>query len=87
MLNPAQEVLLSFNIEYEKVLEILKELRGSQKITDPEPESKFRTLEKYTVNLTELARQEKLDPVIGRDTEIRRIMQVLLFVVLKIIRY
>jgi len=75
---PAQKVLLSFNIEYEKVLEILKELRGSQKITDPEPESKFRTLEKYTINLTELARQEKLDPVIGRDTEIRRIMQVLL---------
>ncbi len=75
---PAQKVLLSFNVEYEKVLEILKELRGSQKITDPEPESKFRTLEKYTVNLTELARQEKLDPVIGRDNEIRRIMQVLL---------
>jgi ATP-dependent Clp protease ATP-binding subunit ClpB len=75
---PAQNVLLNFKIEYEKVLEILKELRGSQRITDPEPESKFRTLEKYTINLTELARQEKLDPVIGRDTEIRRIMQVLL---------
>ena len=75
---PAQDILSSFNIEYNKVLEMLKELRGSQKITDPEPESKFRTLEKYTVNLTEMARQEKLDPVIGRDTEIRRIMQVLL---------
>lgn len=75
---PAQKVLLDFNIEYEKVLEILKDLRGSQKISDPDPESKFRTLEKYTVNLTELARQEKLDPVIGRDNEIRRIMQVLL---------
>ncbi len=75
---PAQVVLFSFNIEYQTVLDILKELRGSQKITDPEPESKFRTLEKYTINLTELARQEKLDPVIGRDTEIRRIMQVLL---------
>ncbi|MFA5644188.1 MAG: AAA family ATPase [Patescibacteria group bacterium] len=75
---PAQDVLFKFNIEYQNVLEILKELRGSQKITDPEPESKFRTLEKYTINLTELARQEKLDPVIGRDTEIRRIMQVLL---------
>ena len=74
----AQKVLLDFNIEYEKVLEILKDLRGSQKISDPDPESKFRTLEKYTVNLTELARQEKLDPVIGRDNEIRRIMQVLL---------
>lgn len=75
---PAQRVLFDFKIEYNQVLEILKELRGSQKITDPEPESKFRTLEKYTINLTELARQEKLDPVIGRDTEIRRIMQVLL---------
>jgi ATP-dependent Clp protease ATP-binding subunit ClpB len=75
---PAQRVLFDFKIEYNQVLGILKELRGSQKITDPEPESKFRTLEKYTINLTELARQEKLDPVIGRDTEIRRIMQVLL---------
>ncbi len=75
---PAQDILFSFKIEYNQVLEILKELRGSQRITDPEPESKFRTLEKYTINLTELARQEKLDPVIGRDTEIRRIMQVLL---------
>ncbi len=74
----AQKILLSFNIEYENVLRILKEIRGAQKITDPDPESKFRTLEKYTVNLTDLAKQEKLDPVIGRDTEIRRIMQVLL---------
>jgi ATP-dependent Clp protease ATP-binding subunit ClpB len=76
--SPAQNVLLNFRIEYQTVLEILKELRGTQRITDPEPESKFRTLEKYTVNLTELARQKKLDPVIGRDTEIRRIIQVLL---------
>jgi ATP-dependent Clp protease ATP-binding subunit ClpB len=76
--SPAQRVLSSFNIQYQGVLEVLKELRGSHKITDPEPESKFRTLEKYTLNLTDLARQEKLDPVIGRDTEIRRIMQVLL---------
>ena len=76
--SPAQNVLLNFRIEYQTVLEILKELRGTQRITDPEPESKFRTLEKYTINLTELARQKKLDPVIGRDTEIRRIIQVLL---------
>ena len=55
---PAQSVLASFKIEYQIVLDILKELRGNQRITDPEPESKFRTLEKYTVNLTELARQE-----------------------------
>jgi len=74
----AQEVLLRFHVEYEPVLKILSELRGTQRITDPEPETKYRILEKYTVNLTDLARQEKLDPVIGRDAEIRRIMQVLL---------
>jgi ATP-dependent Clp protease ATP-binding subunit ClpB len=74
----AQEILISFGVEYQNVLNMLGQLRGSHKITDPEPESKYKVLEKYTVNLTELARQKKLDPVIGRDMEIRRIMQVLL---------
>ncbi len=74
----AQEVLLSFGVNYEQVKEILKELRGSQHVNDPFPENKYKVLEKYTSNLTELARSEKLDPVIGRDQEIRRIMQVLL---------
>ncbi|MFA4834000.1 MAG: AAA family ATPase [Patescibacteria group bacterium] len=74
----AQELLINFGVEYAEVLKILSQLRGSQTITDPEPESKFRVLERYTVNLTDLARKEKLDPVIGRDEEIRRIMQVLL---------
>ncbi|MDA3802443.1 MAG: AAA family ATPase [Patescibacteria group bacterium] len=74
----AQEVLLSFKVDYKKVKEILKELRGSQHVNDPFPENKYKVLEKYTSNLTELARTEKLDPVIGRDQEIRRIMQVLL---------
>ncbi len=74
----AQKILLDFRVEYITVKDILKELRGSQTINDPFPENKFRVLEKYTTNLTELARQEKLDPVIGRDQEIRRIMQVLL---------
>ncbi len=73
----AQEILINAGVEYAEVLKILAKLRGSQTITDPEPESKFRVLEKYAINLTELARQEKLDPVIGRDEEIRRIMQVL----------
>ena len=73
----AQEILIASGVAYEEVLKILAQLRGSQTITDPEPESKFRVLEKYAINLTELARQEKLDPVIGRDEEIRRIMQVL----------
>ena len=73
----AQEILISAGVEYMEVLKILAKLRGAQTITDPEPESKFRVLEKYAINLTEQARQEKLDPVIGRDEEIRRIMQVL----------
>ncbi len=73
----AQEILSELGIEYDEVLKILAELRGSQHITDPDPESKFRSLEKYTLNLTELARKKKIDPVIGRDEEIRRIMQVL----------
>jgi len=76
--SPAQKILLEFKVEYQIVKDILKDLRGSQTISDPFPENKFRVLEKYTTNLTELARQEKLDPVIGRDQEIRRIMQVLL---------
>lgn len=76
--SPAQSVLLNFKIEYQAVKDMLKELRGNQTIQDQFPENKQRVLEKYTTNLTELARQEKLDPVVGRDTEIRRIMQVLL---------
>ena len=74
----AQAILVNFGVEYDLVLKILTSLRGTETITDPEPESKFKVLEKYTVNLTELARLKKLDPVIGRDMEIRRIMQVLL---------
>jgi len=76
--SPAQAILLNFKVDYGNVKEILKELRGTQKINDPFPENKYKVLEKYTTNLTELARQEKLDPVIGRNLEIRRIMQVLL---------
>ena len=74
----AQRILLSFKAEYQIVKNILKELRGDNRITDPHPETKFKVLEKYTTNLTDLARHEKLDPVVGRDTEIRRIMQILL---------
>jgi len=76
--SPAQKVLLDFRVEYKNIKDLLKELRGGQTINDPFPENKYKVLEKYTTNLTELARQEKLDPVIGRDLEIRRIMQVLL---------
>ncbi|MGI5827365.1 MAG: ATP-dependent Clp protease ATP-binding subunit [Patescibacteria group bacterium] len=74
----AQETLKRFGILYGAIRDVLVELRGNKRVTDPFPETKFRVLEKYTTNLTELARQEKLDPVIGRDQEIRRIMQILL---------
>ncbi len=73
----AQKILLKLKVEYDTVLKILSELRGSQKIDSPDPESKYKVLEKYAINLTDMARKKKLDPVIGRDEEIRRIMQVL----------
>lgn len=61
----------------EAVLKVLKEVRGSSRVTDADPESAYRALEQYSRNLTELARKEELDPVIGREEEIRRVMQVL----------
>ncbi len=60
-----------------EVLKVLKKIRGNQKVDSPEPESKYQALEKYSMNLTEMARQEKLDPIIGRDKETRRLMQIL----------
>ncbi|MCD6413984.1 MAG: ATP-dependent chaperone ClpB, partial [Elusimicrobia bacterium] len=65
------------SVKKEDVLKALAEIRGGQRVTDPNPEDKYRALEKYAQDLTELARQGKLDPVIGRDDEIRRIIQVL----------
>lgn len=73
----AQQILESFHLHYDIVLEVVQELRGSATVDSPEPESKYQVLEKYGQNLTTMARQEKLDPVIGRDDEIRRAMQVL----------
>jgi ATP-dependent Clp protease ATP-binding subunit ClpB len=64
-------------IGYEKLLSALASVRGSQRITDQDPEGKFQALEKYCRDLTEAARRGKTDPVIGRDEEIRRVMQVL----------
>ena len=61
----------------EKIFEVLVSIRGSQRVTDQNPEDKYETLKRYGRDLTELARKGKLDPVIGRDEEIRRIMQVL----------
>ncbi|MGC4069724.1 MAG: AAA family ATPase [Polyangiaceae bacterium] len=64
-------------IDYDKLLSALSSIRGNQRVTDQSPEGKFQALEKYTRDFTELARRGKLDPVIGRDEEIRRVMQVL----------
>lgn len=66
-----------YNLDKDKILQILKDIRGNQKITDDNPESKMQALEKYSQNLTQRARAGKIDPVIGRDEEIRRVMQIL----------
>ncbi len=70
-------VLGTHGVNREAILKVLMEIRGNQRITDPNPEEKYQALEKYSRDLTELARLGKLDPVIGRDEEIRRIVQVL----------
>ncbi|MCX7882698.1 MAG: ATP-dependent chaperone ClpB [Brevinematales bacterium] len=72
-----KQLFESVNLHYERILLAIKNLRGSHRVTDETPEGKYQALEKYTRDLTELARQGKLDPVIGRDAEIRRAMQVL----------
>ncbi len=71
------KLLKSHGITPEAILKALADLRGSQRVTDQAPEEKFQPLEKYGRDLTEMARAGKLDPVIGRDSEIRRIIQVL----------
>jgi ATP-dependent Clp protease ATP-binding subunit ClpB len=73
----AAGILKNAGLNAETLLRILKEVRGNQRITDNNPEAKFQALEKYARNLTRLAGMEKLDPVIGRDEEIRRTMQIL----------
>src|SRR3989344_2880272 len=64
-------------LNYQDALKLLSQIRGGSRITDPEPESKYQVIERYARNLTQLGRIGKLDPVIGRDNEIRRLMQVL----------
>ena len=73
----AGELLRKNGITYEAVLEALKSVRGNAQVDSQDPESSMRALEKYTRDLTAAARQDKIDPVIGRDEEIRRVMQVL----------
>ena len=74
---PAGRFLKQAGVTSEKLLPALRELRGSQRVTDQNPEGKYQTLEKYGRDLTAIARRGKIDPVIGRDNEIRRVMQVL----------
>ncbi len=72
-----KKTLEAQGVDRTKLLQAVQQVRGSQRVTDPDPEGKFQALEKYTRDLTEAARQGKTDPVIGRDEEIRRVMQVL----------
>jgi len=73
----ARDALVAGGATHEAILQALTTVRGSQRVTDQNPEEKFQALEKYAKDLTELARRGKLDPVIGRDEEIRRVIQVL----------
>ena len=75
--NPAAKAFASQGVNRDAVFKALVDLRGAQRVTDPNPEDKYQALEKFAKDLTELARKGKLDPVIGRDEEIRRIIQVL----------
>ena len=75
--SPAGKMLKEAGLDRAKADAALKDIRGSQKVTDQDPEGKYQTLEKYGTDLTAKAREGKIDPVIGRDEEIRRIMQVL----------
>ena len=73
----AQQILFSSGATYDSLLKALTAVRGSQRVTDQNPEGKYQALERYAKDLNELARRGKLDPVIGRDEEIRRVVQVL----------
>ena len=73
----ASRILRENGVSEETVLQALQTIRGSQRVTDPQPEGKYQVLEKYARDITHLARQGKLDPVIGREDEIRRVIQVL----------
>lgn len=74
---PISLFLQQYDVDHESVLKALADIRGSERVTDQTPEGKYQAIEKYTINFTEKARKGKLDPVIGRDDEIRRVMQVL----------
>ncbi len=73
----SRKILAEMGVTAAKVKQVLREVRGNQKVDSRQPEGKYNVLEKYTLNLTKQAREGKLDPVIGRDKEIRRVMQIL----------
>ncbi|MCA9978879.1 MAG: hypothetical protein KC413_24130 [Anaerolineales bacterium] len=74
---PSARILQEFGVTRERVLEGIKALRGGKRVTDRQAESRYRVLSKYSRDLTQLAKDSKLDPVIGRDDEILRVVQVL----------
>jgi ATP-dependent Clp protease ATP-binding subunit ClpC len=73
----AQRLLAGFGITKEAIYRALQEIRGSARVTSPTAEARYQSLEKYSVDLTQAARENKLDPVIGREIEVRRVMQIL----------
>ncbi len=75
--DPAGRILKRLGVTHDAILKSLVAVRGTQRVTDQNPEAKYQALEKYARDLTELARRGKLDPVIGRDEEVRRVIQVL----------
>jgi ATP-dependent Clp protease ATP-binding subunit ClpC len=74
---PAARLLEGAGVTRERVYEAVQQIRGGQRVTDPQAETRYRTLERYSRDLTQMAREGKLDPVIGRDTEILRVIQIL----------
>ncbi len=74
---PSARFLKEANVTRERVLEVIRDIRGGQRVTDPQAESRYRTLERYSHDLTRMAAEGKLDPVIGRDDEILRVIQIL----------
>ena len=76
--DPAARLLADFGVTQEAVYQALQKVRGDRRVTDPRAESAYRSLERYSIDLTQLARDGKLDPIVGRDNEVARVMQTLI---------
>ena len=76
-LRPIKDIMNKYGITKDRIMQALASIRGSQTVTDQDPEGKYQAIQKYSRNLTDLARRGKIDPVIGRDDEIRRVMHIL----------